>query len=659
MARSTRSSGKARGRSVKLRPNDPFDLIRLLARSQSDPRKAVAELVQNSLDAGARRIEIQWFNEKGRRALSIWDDGAGVFPEMERGEALRRIAQTIGHSHKRDLTPAQRREELILGKYGIGLIGFWSVGEVLELRSRVGGGKAEVLRLREDRSQGEVFTSRSRRLDEPETFTEVTIRSVHDAALGKVRPPRLQAYLATELRGQLLEREAVVRIRDRVARGRARKEFFVQPQPFVGRPIEGLDALEVPGYESARLELYLVAEDEDRRGRVSLACGGTVVLDDIAEIDGTDAVRAPWSSGRFEGVIDFPDLHVAPASRRGFAHDEPVAAFLEQLAELEATLAKTIAEENERREALRSEQVARKIRQAFVGVAEALPEYDLFEVRARAAREPEGRGGSSAGTAPDGSGLGSGAPGEARSGAEAPEPQADSETTPETDADSTVEPAPPPPIDADDADRSDDAETAPPSLFPAGPLDHVTLRPTRLRLGPSASRTLRARALDADGQTCSGEVTFAWRLEGPGSLEADGAAARYASPDLVASEAEATIEVTATAAPGDDGATLTATATARVTLEPPDVRERVQGIPEPQPVTAPGESWRSRVVAGRWEYNDAHRDFLAVADVEAQRLRYLIHLFAKEVVLRNFGGPGDAEVLERMVEVLTKIGARR
>jgi hypothetical protein len=37
--------------SLKLKPADPFDLIRCPARSQSDPRKAVAELVQNSVDA--------------------------------------------------------------------------------------------------------------------------------------------------------------------------------------------------------------------------------------------------------------------------------------------------------------------------------------------------------------------------------------------------------------------------------------------------------------------------------------------------------------------------------------------------------------------------------------------------------------------------------
>jgi len=45
--------------SVKLKPADPFDLIRWLARSQSDPRKAVAELVQNSIDAQARTVRIE------------------------------------------------------------------------------------------------------------------------------------------------------------------------------------------------------------------------------------------------------------------------------------------------------------------------------------------------------------------------------------------------------------------------------------------------------------------------------------------------------------------------------------------------------------------------------------------------------------------------
>jgi len=70
-------------------------------------------------------------------------------------------------------------------------------------------------------------------------------------------------------------------------------------------------------------------------------------------------------------------------------------------------------------------------------------------------------------------------------------------------------------------------------------------------------------------------------------------------------------------------------------------------------VNAPGEGWRSRLTGGRWEYNAQHRDYVEASETEARRLRYLVNLFAKEIVLRNFGGPRDAEVLERMVEVLT------
>ncbi len=377
---------------VRLRPHDAFDLIRLLARSQSDPRKAIAELVQNSLDAGARHIELTWFTKNKERALRIRDDGEGVFPERDREDALRQIAHTIGYSHKRDLTPIQRREQMVLGRYGIGLIGFWCVGKLLEMKSRVEGGQPWLLRMQEDKAQGVVEADRSRSVVDESTWTEVTIYGIHPAAAPKIRPPRLQAYLANELRGQLLEREAVVRITDRVARGRARKQFVVEPRPYLGRPLEQWRELEVPGFEHARLELYAVAADEGRRGVVALACGGTVVLDDIADIDGADQTRDPWDRGLIEGVIDFPELYVAPGSRRGFAHDEPVTAFLAVLGNLEDEIRLHFEEEKRRQSALRQQSLAKDIRKAFRLVASRLPAYDFFPVRGeengRASRSP-------------------------------------------------------------------------------------------------------------------------------------------------------------------------------------------------------------------------------------------------------------------------------
>lgn len=609
---------------VRLRPQDPFDLIRLLARSQSDPRKAVAELVQNSLDACARRIELVWLNEKGKRVLRLWDDGTGIFPELEREDALRRIATTIGHSHKRHLSPSERREQMILGKYGIGLIGFWSVSAAMEIESRVGGGPALCLRLYEDQERAEIVKVRAKALADEPTYTEITLRGLHEAAARVIRPPRLQAYLAGELRGQLLERGAELTIRDRVSRGTAQKHFVVKPQPFLGAPLAELHELAVPGHEDARVELYFVSGEDERTGRVVLACGGATVLDDIALVDG-ELPRPVWTTGRLEGVIDYPELEVAPGTRRGFAPNEAAEAFLRALAGLERELETRLAAESERSEAARTQTMARDIRRAFRSVASRLPEYELFDVKAGArddAREDAREPGQRLGAALEAS-LATPA---------RPEP-----TSAAAERDDT--PAP-----AHEADGQ---------LFPPGPLARVKLVPGNLRLPPEVTRSFRARALDADGRPASGPLDFRWRLEGPGELVAEADGARFTAPST---PALSVLHVLV------HSGKLQAEATAELETSLELLgRERVGGIPEPRPIHAPGEPWRSRLVADAWEYNESHPDYRTAAESDAGRLRYLIHLFAKEVVLRNFGRPGDGDLLERLVQVLTHLtpGNRR
>jgi hypothetical protein len=422
-----------------------------------------------------------------------------------------------------------------------------------------------------------------------------------------------------------------VHIHDRIARGLAHKHFVVKPQRFLGRALSQFTALPVPGHEDARLELYLVGADVERKGRVQLACGGTTVLDDLATCDDERGPRAPWDSGRLEGVIDYLELEVAPSTRRGFLPTDSAMAFLDALGRLEFELAAVLREDEVAREQEQEQGLARKIRAAFRRVATSLPEYELPGVRARGAAP------GSEGSAAPGDGAGRGARSDSAPSAwpEGAALAAPEFGAPESAADHTRE------------ERDDEREE--PQLFPPGPLARVRVEPGRLRLAPGALRSLRAKALDADGRRVSGAVSWTWTLEGAGELSADADSARYAAPE---DAAQATLIVQASA--GE------ARASARVAI---DVltelagQERASGIPEPVAVQARGERWRSRLREGRWEFNAAHKDYESVADVPAKRLRYLVTLFAKETVLRNFAGAGDAEVLERLVEVLTHLDA--
>src|SRR5687768_16884131 len=118
---SRRSDGSTVG---QIGVSDPFQLIRHLARSQSDPRKAVAELVQNALDEQARTIVIERRRDRGEAILSIRDDGIGVLPDKPRQEALEAIARGIGQSRKRQMSFDERMRQAMLGQYGIGILGF-------------------------------------------------------------------------------------------------------------------------------------------------------------------------------------------------------------------------------------------------------------------------------------------------------------------------------------------------------------------------------------------------------------------------------------------------------------------------------------------------------------------------------------------------------
>src|ERR1041384_6308777 len=115
----------------KLRIGDDWNAITIIALSQQNPLKAVAEFVENSIDALARNITITRGRERGQHFLRIRDDGQGI-PRDEQGlPNFQYVATHICDSIKRQLK--QNGAQGVQGEFGIGLLSFWTVGEELLL----------------------------------------------------------------------------------------------------------------------------------------------------------------------------------------------------------------------------------------------------------------------------------------------------------------------------------------------------------------------------------------------------------------------------------------------------------------------------------------------------------------------------------------------
>src|SRR6202521_4104097 len=120
--RSTAKLGHAGG---KLKIGDDWNAITIIALSQSNPLKAVAELVENSIDAGAKTIIITRGKEKGQHYLRVKDDGDGVRRNSHGEPDFHYVATHVCDSIKRRLK-AQGASGL-QGEFGIGLLSFWTL----------------------------------------------------------------------------------------------------------------------------------------------------------------------------------------------------------------------------------------------------------------------------------------------------------------------------------------------------------------------------------------------------------------------------------------------------------------------------------------------------------------------------------------------------
>ena len=435
--------------------------------------------------------------------------------------------------------------------------------------------------------------------------TEVKIAPLLDG-IRTLSGEKIQWYLAAELRDRIRRSNVRISVIDKLAR----KQYAVEPRQYEGRLLHQLPPVRAPHGE-AYLELYLnVPADANC---VALFRNGTRVLEDIALLD--DFAHPPWTTRYLQGHVDAPFINLTPGTRSGFIHDDAYDALREAIKPLEATLVAVIDEQRRAEDERASRDLLRTIQRAFREALLALPaeEYDWFDIQTRAQRA---------------SGAAAGAP-TANAAAAA--------------ADDAMPGAPAPSLGAQEQRQFFDF---------AGPLFSVTISPASSIVRVGEARELKALARDRARRRVDADLEFEWRIaEGAGTLENPrDQAVRFcagAEPGLtrigvtvrqrdVVCEAEALVTVTHELLPQIGNTTV-----------------ETQGLPGYTFERAAGESWRSKFDAGRnlIVVNNGHRDFVYAARAKALKLRYLVRLYTKELVLRNFVGLPADQLLERMVEL--------
>jgi len=583
----------------KLRIGDDWNAIRIIALSQSNPLKAIAELVENSIDAHAKTVVITRGREHGGYYLKVKDDGDGVPLDPGGLPDFKYVATHICDSIKRRLK-TNGDGGGIQGEFGIGLLSFWTVGDVLSMTSKGADQRAYQMTMRRGDPR---YAVNVRRTLFAEQGTELKISPLLEG-IRSLSGEKVQWYLASELRDRIRDTQVRITVIDKLAR----KQYQVEPRKFEGRLLHQLPAVRSP-FGEAYAELYLTEPDEDCR--VALTRGGTRVIEDLATLPGLE--RPPWNSRYLQGLIDVPYLNLTPGTRSGIVHDERYASFVEGLVKLEAHLNDLIDAQRRAEEEQANRESLRVIQRAFREAMLVLPreEYDWFDIPSRIPQD--------SGASEPRRGLEDMHGEEAALGVEEPQKEASAQR----------------------------------QFFDyAGPLHSVLISPTTSTVAVKESRRFRALPRDRSRRRVEEDLAFAWAiLEGGGTLSSTSdQEITFEAPD---SPVLVRLSVTVSQRDIRCSAEALVTVTDSLDLSVSPSVANARGLPGYTFERAAGELWRSRFDAGRnlIVVNSGHRDFVFATRTRALQLRYIVRLYVKELVLRNFAGMQAEQIAERMVEL--------
>jgi hypothetical protein len=609
-----RSADKTADRvSGKLRIGDNWNAITIIALSQNNPLKAIAEFVENSIDANANQVTIIRGKERGEPYLKIVDDGAGIPKNDEGMPDFKYVATHICDSLKRKLK--EEGIQGIQGEFGIGLLSFWTVGERLTLSSAGMDGRTYQMEMKKN-EPGYSIGVRKSLFSHP--GTELLVRPLLPG-LRQVSGEKIQNYLASELRDRIRKSGVRIKILDRTSK----KDLEVQPRQFTGRLLHEIGSLPSESGE-IYVELYLNAPSPDNQ--VGLFKGGTRVLSSLAEMDIFNA--PPWNAGYLQGMIDAPFIQLTPGTRTGVIQDERFEELREALEGLSTTLNGIIQQQKEAEEEQASRNILKSVQKALKEAFLTLPpeDYSWFDLHSG---KKKGGPESGASTGVD------------RTVAPGVEPMQAS--------DGTIPPEEIGPIDVEDREGGEGREFF---TYP-GPLYAAVISPSAAVMKVGTQRGFRCIPRDKSRRVIEENVSINWKInEGGGGLSSDGGEiVTYTAPDE-----PGLVTLNAVVTQNDVSVSAQAAVTVSESLieRPPGEHEgKGRGLPGYTFIRAPGELWRSRYDEKNnlIVINNGHRDYQFAAQKPARKLKYICRLFCKELVLANFVGFEAKELLERVIEL--------
>ena len=281
----------------RLKIGDDWNAITIIALSQSSPLKAIAELVENSIDAKARTVTITRGREHGRPFLAIRDDGEGVPRDREGRPDFRYVATHICDSVKRRLKADGTAG--LQGEFGIGLLSFWTVGNELTMTSTGADQRAYQMVMRKGNPSYSVSLKRTLFGD---GGTEVRIAPLLDG-IRALSGEKIQWYLAAELRDRIRATGVRINVVDKMAR----KQYAVEPRQYEGRLLHQLPPLRTP-LGDIYVELFL--NEPSDSNFVALYRRGTRVIDNLTLLD--HFARAPWNLRYLQGHLDASFVNLTP-----------------------------------------------------------------------------------------------------------------------------------------------------------------------------------------------------------------------------------------------------------------------------------------------------------------------------------------------------------